>query len=1309
MALFGQVEPFDDTKCDWLSYEERLRAFLRANGVADANRVDVVISLRGADTYKLLKTLVAPEDPALKSFEDVLAVLRNHLSPRPSVIAERATFHKREQQEGESVGKYVAELKRMTQTCNFGSNLEETLRDRFVSGLSRVDIQRVLFAEDESLTFKKAVEKALTIERATMNVQACHNKADNDQLELQKLTAVKPKAVVGAQDKCFRCGSPKHIASSCPHRNAICYRCNREGHFQRFCKASLANTPGRAKQFRNFSAEEEKSEAIYGLQDRNMNAPFYYTLKVGNAPLQMELDTGAAVSIISKRQFQSLFPRTELSPASLILRTYTGERVKPKGVATVDVEYRDFKGKLPLHVLGEDGPPLIGRDWVYKLKFDLGSLNAVSVDVKASLQDILIRYQDVFKDELGCMRGEEARLSLREGASPKFLKARSMPFALKPAVEEELKRLEVTGVIEAVAHSDYATPVVPVLKKDGSVRLCGDYKTTVNPCLDVEQYPLPRLEDILATVAGATVFSKIDLSRAYQQVPVHPESQPYLTINTHKGLFRVKRLAFGIASAPALFQKIMDSLLAGIQGVTCYLDDILVTGKTAGDHLKNLEQVLKKLSDKGVRVKKEKCEFLKASLKFLGHQVGEQGVAVLAENVQAILDAPQPQDSKQLRSFLGMVTFYGKFLPDLSTTIAPLNELLRKDVVWTWSKRCQDAFNMVKRLLVDAPVLAHYDPKADLQVSCDASAYGLGAVLSRVYSNGDTRPIAFASRTLTSSEKNYSQLEKEALAIVFGVKKFHIYLFGRSFVLVTDHEPLQTILGPKTGIPSIAAARLQRWAITLSAYQYRLVYRPGRLNVEADCLSRLPVPGFQDEDYEDDVAAFLSLRLQSFPVSSQEIAQFTAKDKELCQVARFLAGAWPAKVEDCLKRYSARRSELTWHQNCLLWGMRVVIPKGLRERVLDELHEGHPGIVRMKELARSYVWWPEVDADIEYRVRSCDTCQQQQSLPGPAPLHPWSWPTRPWQRLHLDFAGPFQGRHFLVSVDSHSKWPEVFVMNSTSAEATIEKLRELFSHFGLPDVVVSDNGPQFCSQEFQIFLRENGVRHVRTAPYHPSSNGLAERFIRTLKEALRKEMPGRPLSRRLASFLLAYRNTPHATTLQSPAELLLGRRLTTRLDRLRPSAEETVHRKQDVLQVKHSGKHRHFVPGDKVYVKNFRPGERWLHGVVMARSGPVSYRLRVTTPRGTFVWRRHQDHLRLRESSTPEEEEGGLLIPSVLPSSPTPGQGGLGNELPPVGSPVVEGQDMRSTPVSGRSPAQPQEIQRRYPERQRRAPNRFSP
>ncbi|XP_042143350.1 uncharacterized protein K02A2.6-like [Ixodes scapularis] len=358
----------------------------------------------------------------------------------------------------------------------------------------------------------------------------------------------------------------------------------------------------------------------------------------------------------------------------------------------------------------------------------------------------------------------------------------------------------------------------------------------------------------------------------------------------------------------------------------------------------------------------------------------------------------------------------------------------------------------------------------------------------------------------------------------------------------------------------------------------------------------------------------------------------------------------------------------------------------------------------MKELARSYVWWPEVDADIEYRVRSCDTCQQQQSLPGPAPLHPWSWPTRPWQRLHLDFAGPFQGRHFLVSVDSHSKWPEVFVMNSTSAEATIEKLRELFSHFGLPDVVVSDNGPQFCSQEFQIFLRENGVRHVRTAPYHPSSNGLAERFIRTLKEALRKEMPGRPLSRRLASFLLAYRNTPHATTLQSPAELLLGRRLTTRLDRLRPSAEETVHRKQDVLQVKHSGKHRHFVPGDKVYVKNFRPGERWLHGVVMARSG---------------LLQASRDHTAgdLRVAATPR--------PPAVAGELYPRGGGrwfADTECPAIiANPRARGTRERaaSSWVTGgrgtwdqlQSPVvpQPQEIQRRYPERQRRAPNRFSP
>ena len=329
---------------------------------------------------------------------------------------------------------------------------------------------------------------------------------------------------------------------------------------------------------------------------------------------------------------------------------------------------------------------------------------------------------------------------------------------------------------------------MPIVKADDSVRVCGDYKVTVNQSLDVDQYPLPKPEDLFATVANGRVFTKLDLSQAYQQMLLDEESRQYVTINTHLGLYQYTRLPFGVASAPAMFQKAMDMVLQGLPGVICYIDDILVSG-TSEEQLSRLEEVLKRLKNYGLRVKKNKCAFLRESVEYLGHKVDASGLHPLSGKVEAIVQAPEPQNVQQLRSFLGLLNYYGKFIKNLATLLHPLNKLLQQDVKWYWSTNCEIAFKQAKQELVASKVLAHYDINLPIKLAADASSYGVGAVISHVYPvpDGTERPIAFASRTLTTAEQNYAQLEKEALGLVFGVKRFHPYLFGRTFTLVTDH------------------------------------------------------------------------------------------------------------------------------------------------------------------------------------------------------------------------------------------------------------------------------------------------------------------------------------------------------------------------------------------------------------------------------------------------------------------------------------------------------------------------------------------
>ena len=373
-----------------------------------------------------------------------------------------------------------------------------------------------------------------------------------------------------------------------------------------------------------------------------------------------------------------------------------------------------------------------------------------------------------------------------------------------------------------------------------------------------------------------------------------------------------------------------------------------------------------------------------------------------------------------------------------------------------------------------------------LRLAGDASAYGIGAVISHVFPNGSERPVAYASRTLSASERNYSQLEKEALSLIFGVRKFHQYLYGRKFTLVTDHQPLTTIFSDKKGIPPLAAARLQRWALLLSAHHYNIQFRPTKAHANADGLSRLPVQQSCKKEGHSEPNLFNICQIESLPLTSGQLKQATRTDPILSKVLMFTKTGWPMQVSEALKPYWNRRLELSLEEGCIMWGNRVVVPNKWQKGVLEELHQVHFGIARTKAIARGYVWWPELDKQIELMTKSCTHCQRVKNTPPVAPLHPWNWPTIPWQRIHIDFAGPFQGQMFLIVVDSHSKWPEVVAMKKTTAEATISELRRLFSCYGLPEQVVSDNGPQFVSEEFQAFLNGNGVKHIRCYPYHPS-------------------------------------------------------------------------------------------------------------------------------------------------------------------------------------------------------------------------------
>ncbi|XP_065077069.1 uncharacterized protein K02A2.6-like [Ochlerotatus camptorhynchus] len=532
-----------------------------------------------------------------------------------------------------------------------------------------------------------------------------------------------------------------------------------------------------------------------------------------------------------------------------------------------------------------------------------------------------------------------------------------------------------------------------------------------------------------------------------------------------------------------------------------------------------------------------------------------------------------------------------------------------------WTASAETAYAEIKSALISPQVLMQYDPELPLLLATDASSTGLGAVLSHRLSDGVERPIAYASRTLSTTEQRYPQMDREALAIVWAVQKFVMYLYAHHWTLITDHKPLSQILHPEKSLPTLCISRMANYADFLGNFDFDVVFKRTKENVNADYCSRV-VPGFgvnllrevtigRDEQF-DAFDCFMLHQIQQLPIHAQRIAQEKRRDDVLGKILRAL------EEGQSLERVGFKSPEINYKTaaGCLVYEHRVVVPRSLQEAVLKDLHVGHLGIVKMKGLARSFIYWPGIDADIECAAKECHECAKNANDPPKFRDHVWEYPKAPWERIHIDYAGPYLGVMLLIITDAYSKWIEVKVTISMTASATIALLDELFAAYGISTTIVSDNGTNFTSTEFKTYLRMVGVRyHKLTAPYHPSTNGQAERCVQTVKNALKAMDTTRSnIQLNLNEFLRQYRRAPHSTTGQPPCQLFLGRNIQTRLNLLLPADLTTRICQQQKNKLDSS--FREFGVSQPVYFRSFNPlMDKWVSGVISARLGDLHYQV----------------------------------------------------------------------------------------------------
>ena len=1238
----GTWEPGDsrDRAKRWEIYKGTFRTYITAMGnIGPAREKALFLHVAGPEVRRHLEALIVPESDDSSPLEATWAVLDAVLAPKASPIFENFRMGEMSQNRTESTDQYVSRIRRQAKFCDLKCGacghpredervLEIVIRHTVVPGLRERVFERNITSLEELLKIARAMESARS-QAAEMSHTGAAPFA-NYTKKAEKKTDGDKKSGGNSGHDCGKCGKQHGKERRCPAEGKKCGKCSKLNHFKAVCRSG----PKTAR----FAEEDQDdgSDEGYGLFHVEGRTQIRGTVVIDGRAREMVLDTGCSVNCVPA-SFVSPNKLKNLKTASRLTVYGENKSVTPLGATTMTVSTPggDIEVKRRFLVMKDGtGPPLLGLDLCSKLGFievnedmvhmvrdgeaDSEEQPPASPVAKveppkkwnADVENLVHEFQDVFAENNPGVKGVKAHIELKEDATPKFRRARSVPLALREKVSAELDKMIKRGTLVPTKTSEWASPMVTIAKPDGGVRLCADYTGTLASQINTECYPLPKPEELFGVMSGGKVYASLDLRHSYEQLELDEASKAPLTVNTIKGLMRYSRLPYGISSAGAIVQRAMEELLAGMENVHCFVDDIIVRSDDMKSHLSTLRELFKRFRAAGVRLKKPKCNFADEKVKFLGFIVGKDGRAVDKERIRAVVDMPIPTSVTELRCWIGMVRFYDRFVPGLSGMADPLHQLLKKDQEWTWGPEQQKAVQQIKECLTTAPVLQHYDPARELVLATDAGPNGLGACLAHRDENGQEHPIAYASRSLSKAERNYSQIDKEATAIVFGVTKFETFLWARKWILVTDHKPLQAIFGPKNAFPALVTARLHRYAVKLMPYNFQVEFREGKRNGNADCLSRLPLkPG--RETGESYWLFQVDAPEEVGGISWQQVKEATETDAVLQEAIKAAQEGFRGKCpKPELEPFWRTKAAIGVEDGVLTRAGRPVLPTELRSKFLKTLHSTHQGVNRMKSRAREETWWPGMAEEIKGLTAACETCQLHAAEP--AHVHV-EWPAADvWERIHLDYL-TYDGKDYLIVVDAGSKWIEVFPMRTTTTKVTLDAVASLVARFGFPKTIQTDGGRQFTSAEFDERVKRWGVAHTVSPPYNPQSNGLAERGVRTVKGFLKKMGPAR-----LQEALFEYRATALPCG-RSPAELMLGRPLRTRLTIARP-------RKKDQSSTTTASR---FSSGDKVWALGYgREEAKWLPAVVRGTEGRAVVLLDRSDGGGLI--RRHLNQLRSR-------------------------------------------------------------------------------
>lgn len=1182
-----------------------------------------------------------------RTLNDVIKAFDEYCLPKRNAAMEAFKFNRIEQKEKQTFGEFETALRTQLQYCEFecgschASYADRMLKDRIIIGIQDKKLQmKLLDGKNDPLS--KITETCKIFEAASVNKQL---------LERQAMPSMEIKAVTESNDNhgevnvgvaairrsCYNCGqmfNGKH-RRFCPAVNIKCNACGKTGHFARFCKQSQE----KEKEGERAPAQQRPSagKVIHTVNwcDSGMNyTNSQYTgnekrnyCRVSNVrsridrlrwkkrfiiqdwPIEFKIDTGADVNCIPigfVRKINAVI--SENTDCDVI--DYSSNSINVHGQVSLrcfDAEHKVNK-QCTFLVVDDCFEPILGLESSVSLGL-IKRVNAVMNACPAGQSEFLKENADLF-DGIGQIPGR-CSIVLKPNSVPTLHYKKRIPPSLHDRLREKLKEMLDRGIISSVEYpTEWINNLQLVEKPGGDLRICLDPKP-LNACIKREHFLIPTLDDILGRLSGKRVFTVLDPCNGFWHLTLDRASSDLTTFMTPFGRYRWKRVPFGLNNAPEMFQRKMVQIFGDIPGVEVYFDDIAVAGETADEHDRALALVLERARSQNVRFNSKKIQYRTNRVQFMGHVIADGNVRPTCKYIEAIREMPRPENKSDVLRLLGLFKYLSRFIPNLSQRTAALRELTRNDVEWSWTASHEQERLSLLSCISDVPVLSIFDPDVPIENQTDSSKDGLGSVLLQ-----GGRPVAYAPRTLTKCEQKWAQIEKELLAIVFACARFHYFLYGRDFVVQSDHKPLESLI--KRDIDDVTP-RLQRMFLQLLKYPgLEIRYTPGREMHVADCLSRAPL--MDSSEFDPDLSMVIHSVTRRVCMSEENYRRYVQAlngDVRYGRLIKYVTSGWPSyhQLDDLGQLFHRYKDELHFENNLLLRNHRLVVPGELQSQVAKWIHAPHFGIEKTLASARSRFFWPGMSRDLTEVVRQCIVCEKFTRANQKEPLVQDSTPEYPFQRISVDLY-EYAGHDFVAVIDAYSGFLMSRRLADKSARQVIRVLDDIFCAYGYPTQIRSDNVP-FGSREFEMYASEVNVVLKFSSPRYPQSNGLAEKGVAIAKNVLKRCYEVGDVS----SFqyrLLEYNCTPVAGMKLSPSELFFGRLTRNRM----PIAESQLQRNtipegevQRKMEEKKKGQRMYYDRGSKLLpvlnvgdrVMFRKNGREWHYGKIVRKVNERSY------------------------------------------------------------------------------------------------------